>query len=228
MVLADCSVVVLALPEIYRELDVSVTAVTWVLVAFNLVLALAAVPGRALRARRRRRRGSRSRGIGDLRRREPGLRPRRARSALLLAARCVQAVGGAAAVCASLELLPSVVGLGASRGDRLGGRGRARRGARAGRRRPADRADLVAVDLPRPGADRGARAALALPGAARAEARPDRRPPSAEPAGPAAPGRQRRPRAGLGRARRGALPRRPAADRGLAADARSPPRRRSR
>ena len=29
---------------------------------------------------------------------------------MLLAARCVQAVGGAAAVCASLELLPSVVG----------------------------------------------------------------------------------------------------------------------
>ena len=44
LVLADSSVVVLALPEIYRELDVSVTAVTWVLVAFNLVLALAAVP----------------------------------------------------------------------------------------------------------------------------------------------------------------------------------------
>ena len=29
---------------------------------------------------------------------------------LLLAARCTQAVGGAAAVCASLELLPAVVG----------------------------------------------------------------------------------------------------------------------
>ena len=43
LVLADSSVVVLALPEIYRELDVSVSAVTWVLVAFNLVLAVAAV-----------------------------------------------------------------------------------------------------------------------------------------------------------------------------------------
>ena len=42
--LADSSVVVLALPEIYRELDVSVSEVTWVLVAFNLVLAIAAVP----------------------------------------------------------------------------------------------------------------------------------------------------------------------------------------
>src|SRR3954454_23159443 len=44
LVLADGSVVVLALPEIYRDFDVSVTAVTWVLVAFNLVLAAAAVP----------------------------------------------------------------------------------------------------------------------------------------------------------------------------------------
>ena len=54
---------------------------------------------------------------------------------LLLAARCVQAIGGAAAVCASLELLPSVVGserraatvwaasgaLGAALGPGLGG-----------------------------------------------------------------------------------------------------------
>ena len=41
LVLADSSVVVLALPDIYRELDVSVAAVTWVLIAFNLVLAVA-------------------------------------------------------------------------------------------------------------------------------------------------------------------------------------------
>ena len=47
VVLADSSVVVLALPEIYRELDVSVSAVTWVLVAFNLVLALSALPAAA-------------------------------------------------------------------------------------------------------------------------------------------------------------------------------------
>ena len=60
VVLADSSVVVLALPEIYRELDVSVTAVTWVLVAFNLVLALAALPAARARAALRRRPGSRS------------------------------------------------------------------------------------------------------------------------------------------------------------------------
>src|SRR5204862_6012663 len=52
LVLADSSVVVLALPEIYRELDVSVGAVVWVLIGFNLVLACAAVPA-AFLARRR-------------------------------------------------------------------------------------------------------------------------------------------------------------------------------
>src|SRR5262249_44171804 len=39
LVLADSSIVVLALPEIYRELDASVTAVSWVLISFNLVMA---------------------------------------------------------------------------------------------------------------------------------------------------------------------------------------------
>ena len=49
--LADSSIVVLALPQIYRELNTSVAGVTWVLVSFNLVMALAAVPA-ALLARR--------------------------------------------------------------------------------------------------------------------------------------------------------------------------------
>ena len=51
LVLADSSIVVLALPEIYRDFDISVNGVIWVLVSFNLVLALAAVPA-ALVARR--------------------------------------------------------------------------------------------------------------------------------------------------------------------------------
>jgi MFS family permease len=133
VVLADSSVVVLALPEIYRELDVSVTAVTWVLVAFNLVLAIAALP--AAEAARR---------FGAARVALAGIATFGAASlvcgvsgsiGMLLAARCVQAIGGAAAVCASLELLPSVVGserraatvwaasgaLGAALGPGLGG-----------------------------------------------------------------------------------------------------------
>ena len=74
LVLADSSVVVLALPEIYRELDVSVTAVTWVLIAFNLVLALAAVPAAhaagALGPAR-----LTAAGLVLFARRQPGLRP---------------------------------------------------------------------------------------------------------------------------------------------------------
>ncbi len=108
LVLADSSVVVLALPEIYRELDVSVSEVTWVLVAFNVVLAASALPA-AMAARR----------LGPARVTCAGLIVFGLASLgcglageieLLLAARCAQAVGGAAAVCGALELLPSVTG----------------------------------------------------------------------------------------------------------------------
>jgi predicted MFS family arabinose efflux permease len=108
MVLADSSVVVLALPEIYRQLDVSVSEVAWVLVAFNLVLALAAVPA-ALAART----------LGPARVTVAGLAVFALASLAcgladgigpLLGARCVQAVGGAAAVCAALELMPAASG----------------------------------------------------------------------------------------------------------------------
>jgi len=108
LVLADSSIVVLALPEIYRSLDVSVTGVVWVLVAFNLVMALCAVPA-AFAARR----------VGPARATVGGLAVFGIASlvcgvspslALLLAARCVQAAGGAAAVCGALELLPAELG----------------------------------------------------------------------------------------------------------------------
>jgi MFS family permease len=108
LVLADSSVVVLALPDIYRELDVSVSAVVWVLVAFNLVLALAAIPAAHAAGR-----------IGPARLTTGGLLVFGAASLVcglapsievLLVARCAQAVGGAAAVCASLELMPAVYG----------------------------------------------------------------------------------------------------------------------
>jgi MFS family permease len=85
-----------------------VRGVTWVLIAFNLVLALCAVPA-ALAARR----------IGPARAAVGGLLLFAAASlacglagslAPLLAARCGQAVGGAVAVCAALELLPAQLG----------------------------------------------------------------------------------------------------------------------
>ena len=94
LVLADSSIVVLALPEIYRDLDTSVSGVTWVLVSFNLVMALAAVPA-ALLARR----------VGPGRAAAVGLAIFAGAGlacgisdqlSTLLVARCVQALGGAA------------------------------------------------------------------------------------------------------------------------------------
>jgi MFS family permease len=108
LVLADSSVVVLALPQIYRELDTSVSAVTWVLISFNLVMALAAVPAAHL-----------ARRFGPARTAAVGLAIFAGASlacgasselSTLIAARCVQALGGAAAVTAVLELLPATVG----------------------------------------------------------------------------------------------------------------------
>lgn len=100
--------VVLALPAIYRDLDTTVKGVTWVLVSFNLVLALAALPA-AMLARR----------AGPGRVAAAGLAVFAGASLAcaaagsletLLAARCVQALGGAAAVTAALELMPVVTG----------------------------------------------------------------------------------------------------------------------
>jgi MFS family permease len=108
VVLADSSIVVLALPEIYRELNTSIAGVTWVLISFNLVIALAAVPA-ALVARR----------VGPARAAAVGLAIFAGAGlacgladnlSTLIAARCIQAIGGAAAVTAALELLPATVG----------------------------------------------------------------------------------------------------------------------
>ncbi len=108
LVLADSSIVVLALPQIYRELDTSVAGVTWVLISFNLVMALAAVPAAHL-----------ARRIGPGRAAAIGLAVfagaglacgLSAELNTLIAARCVQAIGGALAVTAVLELLPAAVG----------------------------------------------------------------------------------------------------------------------
>src|SRR6478672_104376 len=50
-VLADSSVVVLALPDVLSTFDVSIERVSWVITGFNLVLALAAVPAAYLATR---------------------------------------------------------------------------------------------------------------------------------------------------------------------------------
>jgi predicted MFS family arabinose efflux permease len=112
MVLADSAIVTLALPEILRRLDASVAQVAWVLIAFNLVLAVVVVPA-----------------AWWLVRRDPaplcavGIAVFAAASAgcalaasmnVLIAARCVQALGGAVALVGCLELLVT------ARGERRG------------------------------------------------------------------------------------------------------------
>ena len=111
-VLADSAVVTLALPEILVRLHTTVGQVAWVLIAFNLVLAVVARPA-----------------AGFYRRRDPavlsavGIAVFAGASAMcavagsldvLIAARSVQAVGGAFAVVGSLQLL--VDGLSEHRG----------------------------------------------------------------------------------------------------------------
>ena len=49
--LADASVVILALPAIYREYSAAIADVAWVITAFNLAIALAAVPAARLATR---------------------------------------------------------------------------------------------------------------------------------------------------------------------------------
>ena len=108
LVLADSAVVTLALPDILRHLDTTVGQVAWVLISFNLVLGLCAVPT-ALSAAR-----AQPRIISAI-----GIAVFAASSAwcalaptieVLIAARCVQALGGALALVGCLELLVAEYG----------------------------------------------------------------------------------------------------------------------
>src|SRR5215475_12568287 len=107
-VLADSAIVTLALPEILRRLGGTVPQVAWVLIAFNLVLALVVVPAAWVCAHR-----------------DPaplcaaGIAVFAGASAacalagsmpVLIAARSVQALGGAFALVGCLELLAAVAG----------------------------------------------------------------------------------------------------------------------
>lgn len=108
LVLADSAVVTLALPDILRHLRTTVGQVAWVLIAFNLVLALVAVPT-AVGSTRAQPRLLAAVGIAVF----------AASSAwcaaagsieVLIAARCLQALGGALALVGCLELLVAVLG----------------------------------------------------------------------------------------------------------------------
>jgi MFS family permease len=105
-VLADSAVVTLALPQILRELGGSVAGVSWVLIAFNLVLAVLAVPAAWLLARRAPGPGT-VLGIGVF----AGASAACASASglgVLIGARCAQAAGGALALVGCLELLVAV------------------------------------------------------------------------------------------------------------------------
>lgn len=102
-VLADSAVVTLALPDILNRLGGTVAQVAWVLIAFNLVLALAVVPAAGLCAGRD---PAWLGAAGLLVLAGASLACALAGSLdVLIAARCVQALGGCVALVASLELI---------------------------------------------------------------------------------------------------------------------------
>ena len=105
--LADSSVVTLALPDVLRRYDVSITTVAWVLVAFNLALALAAVPAARLAQRAPRTAFAAGVALFAAASLACGVAPS---FAGLLAARALQAVGAAGLVAAALALLPACEG----------------------------------------------------------------------------------------------------------------------
>ena len=108
LVLADSSVVILALPNILREFDLEIRSVSYVLTFFNGVLAVAAVPGALLS---RRFSAARVFGAGVVLFAGASIGCAVAGSIdLLVGARCVQALAGAAIVCSALVLLRETSG----------------------------------------------------------------------------------------------------------------------
>ena len=131
LVLADSSVVTLALPAILREFDSVVNAVAWVLISFNLALALLALTGAKLARGRARRAFPIALVLFALASLACAAAPS---LGVLIAARALQGVFGAVVVAAALELLVVAAGrdraillwaaagvLGAAVGPALGG-----------------------------------------------------------------------------------------------------------
>jgi MFS family permease len=107
LALADSSIVTLALPDVLREFDVGVTTVAWVLTSFNLALAVVALPAAYLARRRPRAAFAGGTVLFAAASLACGLAPR---FEVLLAARCIQAVGAALLVVAALGLLLETAG----------------------------------------------------------------------------------------------------------------------
>jgi predicted MFS family arabinose efflux permease len=100
---ADASIVVLALPQIVGELDTTISRSTWVIMSYNLALIAGVLAflafARHLRSRRALLAGLTLFGVASV-----GCALAGSLEALV-AARCVQGVGGALLLCASLPLL---------------------------------------------------------------------------------------------------------------------------
>jgi MFS family permease len=149
LVLADSSVVTLGLPGVLESFDASPQGVSWVLTGYNLTLGLAAVPA-ALLVRRTSTSTLATAGLvvfavaSLLCAIAPSL-------GVLIAARCLQGLGGAAVACAALDLLVGATGSRGARDRDLGRGRRPRRRDRPGGRRAADRGAVVGGDLRRPG-----------------------------------------------------------------------------
>ncbi len=107
LALADSSVVTLALPDILGQFDVEIPQVAWVLTAYNLGLAAAAVPAAYLARRRPRLAFAAGTLVFAAASLACGLAPS---FGVLVGARCVQALGGALLVCAALDLLTAIDG----------------------------------------------------------------------------------------------------------------------
>jgi predicted MFS family arabinose efflux permease len=124
LVLADSSVVTLALPDILRRFETTVFGVSWVLTAFNIVLALAVVPAARLSAGRG--------ATGAARVWAGGVAVFAAASLLctlapaigvLIVGRCLQGLGGACVIAGAIELLARSRGSHAAAASAWGGAG---------------------------------------------------------------------------------------------------------
>jgi MFS family permease len=111
LVLADSSVVTVALPKILVQFDVEVATLAWALISFNLALALSAVPAAAVA----RRRPVGVFAVSIVAFAIASLACAFAPSfGVLVGLRAVQGVAGAAVVCAALDLLSDATGTDAS------------------------------------------------------------------------------------------------------------------
>ncbi|GIK78137.1 MAG: hypothetical protein BroJett022_18270 [Actinomycetes bacterium] len=107
VVLADSSIVTLALPDVLGEYGTTVFGVSWVLTAFNLILAVTVLP--AVRIARSRPRSGWAAGLGLFAAASVACAASTSVAALI-AGRVAQAAGGALVVACAIELLARIRG----------------------------------------------------------------------------------------------------------------------